>query len=457
MSIIDTYKNKYKKFLSIPAYYYLKNSPSYKYWKVLEKSQYLTTGELEAIQWNRLINMLNYIYCNNTFYKKVLTDSNIHPLDIKSYNDIKKIPIITKEEIRNAKDNIISRGYEKNQLIMYKTGGSTGTSLEGYITEECSELRNSCTIRHDRWSGWDVGDSVGAVWGNIKKRATIKEILKELFLTKYIFLDTMNVNELTVIEFANRWQKVKPSLLFGHAHSLYLLAQYVSDLNLSVIKPKGIISSSMTLMDYERNTIENVFGAQVYDRYGCEEVGLIASECEEHSGMHLNVEHLYVEIIKDNGDTANIGEEGNIVVTDLLNTAMPIIRYKVGDIGILSEKKCSCGRGLPLMSKVIGRTADYLKKKDGSKISGISLIENTLTLIPGIKQMQIIQKSYDHFQIRLVVNSQYTQESSNLLISYIRKLFDDKSIIQIQRVENIHTSKSGKYRFSICEISNIYE
>jgi len=449
---MNIYKNMYKKYFSIPAYYYFKNSPTYKYWKVLEKTQYLTTEELEVIQWNRLINILNYVYENNTFYNNRLKDANIHPLDIKCYEDIRNIPITTKEDIRNAKDDIISRGYEKLNLIMYKTGGSTGTSLKGYITEECSELRNSCTIRHDRWSGWDVGDSVGAVWGNIIKKTTLKEIAKEYFLTKYIFLDTMNVNESTVIEFANKWQTVKPTLLFGHAHSLYLLAQYVYDLNLSVIKPRGVISSSMTLMDYERKIIENVFGAQVYNRYGCEELGLIASECEEHEGMHLNIEHLYIEIIKDNGDAASYGEEGNIVVTDLLNKAMPIIRYKVGDIGIFSEKKCACGRGLPMMSKVIGRTADYLKKMDGSKISGISLIENTLTIIPGIKQMQIIQKSYEHIQIRLVVNSQYSEESETRLISYFSKLFDDKSIIQIQHVENIETSKSGKYRFSICEI-----
>jgi len=451
MNTLNIY-NKYKKYISIPAYYYFKNKPTYKYWKVLERTQYYTEQALKNIQWARLLSILNYVYDNNTFYRNILTNANIHPLDIKCFDDIKKIPIVTKEDIRNAQDDIISKGYEKKYLIKYKTGGSTGTSFEGYITEECSELRNSCTIRHDRWSGWDLGDAVGAVWGNINTDRTIKEIIKEYILTKYIFLDTMNVNEYTVKLFANQWQKVKPSLLFGHAHSLYLLAQYVSDLNLSTIRPRSIISSSMTLMDHERKKIENVFGVKVYDRYGCEEVGLIASECEKHMGMHLNIEHLYIEIINEKGNTANLGEEGNIVVTDLLNRAMPIIRYKLGDIGILSDIKCPCGRGLPLLGKVKGRTADYLKKMDGSKISGISLIENTLTNIPGIKQMQIIQKSYEQFQIRLVVSTRYCQESEKRLIAYMKKIFHDEIDILIDYVENIATSKSGKYRFSICEI-----
>jgi len=455
MNSLDKYKNMCKKYISIPAYYYFINSPTYKYWKVLEKTQYLPTSELKAIQWNRLKYILGYVYNNNTFYRGTLKNANINPLEIRNYDDIKKIPIITKEDIRKAEDQIISKYYEKKDLMMYKTGGSTGTSLTGYITEECSELRNSCTIRHDRWSGWDVGDSIGAVWGNVNNYKTRKEKLKELILTKYIFLDTMKVNESSVMEFAKNWRKVKPTLLFGHAHSLYLLAQYVADLNLTVIKPRGIISSSMTLMDYERKNIESVFGAQVYDRYGCEEVGLIASECREKEGMHLNIEHLFIEIIKDNGEPACYGEEGNIVVTDLFNEAMPIIRYKVGDIGILSEKKCSCGRGLPMMSKVIGRTADYLKKKDGSKISGISLIENTLTLIPGIVQMQIIQNSYEMFEIRLVVSTQYSQESEVRLEAYFKLIFGYKSIIEIKTVDKIETSESGKYRFSICNIIDI--
>ena len=121
----------------------------------------------------------------------------------------------------------------------------------------------------------------------------------------------------------------------------------------------------MMLLSNERRKIENVFGIKVTDRYGCEEVGLIASECEEHSGMHLNIEHLFVEFVKNDGFLADPGELGKIVLTDLTNRAMPLIRYQVEDVGVATDRKCACGRGLPIMSSVIGRVADFLIKNDG--------------------------------------------------------------------------------------------
>jgi phenylacetate-CoA ligase len=427
-------------------------SPKLKYWKNVEKTQYLPEVTLREMQWYRLKNIIKYVYFNNSFYRKHFEKIGFHPEDLKTADDIMKLPILTKDEIRDNIQNMISKDYCIDTLLKFKTGGSTGKPLEIYITEECSELRNACARRHDRWTGWEVGEPVGAVWGNPELPKNSVSKLKNWLLNPCIYLDTMEINESSVIKFAEDWQKMKPTLLFGHSHSIYILAEYLKELSIYDIKPKGIITTSMMLLPAERKTIHNVFQVDIFDRYGCEEVSLIASECEKHEGMHINVEHLYVEFIKENGKYANSGENGKIIVTDLINKAMPFIRYQVEDYGAPTSRKCSCGRGLPLIEKVSGRLADFLVKKDGTKVAGISLIENTWTKIPGIKQMQIIQDSFDIFNIYLVPNPDCNAETKTSLINYFKRLFGAKIEVNIVMVKSIKPESSGKYRFTICKV-----
>ena len=366
--------------------------------------------------------------------------------------DVSKIPILTKEEIRRHGSDMFSKGYSKDSLMKFKTGGSTGKSLELYLTEECSEMRNACARRHDRWSGWEVGEPIGAVWGNPVLPNDLKSRLQDWLLTPFIYLDTMDVTDSSVLFFAKEWKKLRPTLLFGHAHSLYILAEYVRKLGISEIQPKGILSTSMMLMPHERKLIEAVFGLRVTDRYGCEEVSLIASECEKHEGMHLNIEHLYIEFINSDGSHAASGTPGQIVVTDLMNRAMPFIRYAVEDVGVPSARKCSCGRELPLMEHVTGRVADFLVKKDGSRVAGVSLIENSLTKIEGIDQMQIVQDTIDSITLRLVPGKKYTRSVELEMVAYFKHIFGEQVHVKVMKADQILPEPSGKYRFSICKI-----
>jgi len=183
-----------------------------------------------------------------------------------------------------------------------------------------------------------------------------------------------------------------------------------------------------------------------------EEVGLIACECERHAGLHLNVEHLYVEFIKDDGTRAVPGEEARLVVTDLFNRGMPLIRYQIEDVGVPSDRMCPCGRGLPLMERVTGRTADFLVKLDGTLVAGVSLIERTLTAIPGIVQMQIIQ------EVSTTSRSIWWQAGTTpwapreRLRQEIALVFGSAVQCDVRYVSRIQQETSGKYRFSICKV-----
>ena len=442
-----------RRYIVEPLYYSLKNrSPRLPYWKELEKTQYLTEEMIRKRQWQRLSALLEFVYRYNPFYRRRFEQAGINPQEIRTMADMERLPILTKQAIRGHTLEMISEGYDTENLMKFKTGGSTGKSLELYLTEECSELRNACARRHDRWAGWEVGEPIGAVWGNPVLPNDLTAKLKKWLLIPTIYLDTMHVTDEAVKRFAADWSRVRPTLLFGHAHSIFMLAEYVKRLSIDEIKPKGILSTSMMLMPHERRSIEGTFGIKVTDRYGCEEVSLIGSECERHEGMHLNIEHLVVEIIKDDGTPTLPGEIGHIIVTDLMNRAMPFIRYQVEDMGVLTTRKCPCGRRLPLMERVVGRTADFLIRKDGSRVAGISLIENTLTKIPGIYQMQIIQEALDLIVLKVVAGQDYTQTTGQQLTTYFQDQFGKEMGIELKLVQEIAPERSGKYRFSICHV-----
>jgi phenylacetate-CoA ligase len=427
-------------------------SPRLGYWRRLENTQYLSEEELLLLQNKRLAGLLNFVYENNYFYRERFDRFNVNPEDVSKPSDLAQLPVLTKDEIRRMMPQMISKGYHRENLLQFKTGGSTGKSLAILLTEECSEMRNACLRRHDRWTGWEVGEPIGAVWGNPKLPNSLKAKARNWLLCPFIYLDTMAVNDESVKRFAREWRKVKPSLLFGHAHSLFIMSEYIEKIGIEEITPRAILSTSMMLLPHERRKIEEIFKMKVFDRYGSEEVSLIASECDRHQGMHLNIEHLVIEFLDDDNKPVSPGCPGRIVVTDLMNYAMPFIRYEVGDAGVPIERKCNCGRGLPLMDGISGRLADFLIKKDGTKVAGVSLIENTLTKIGGIEQMQIVQDTADHINIKIVAPPEVFPRAADELSMYFKEIFGNGIGIEVEMVSAIQAEASGKYRFSICKI-----
>ena len=430
-------------------------SPRLKYLKSLNKSQYLNLSELKECQFDRFKNILEHAYEHSFYYKRIFNEYDVHPKDIQDENDLMKLPILTKKDISRNTNDIISYANKKN-LYPFKTGGSTGKPLTIYRDFRTIELSSAGALRSLMWTGWKTGEPWGRIWGNPHQNKSFKEKLQNLLLHKEIYLDTMNLTDDSMLNFIHRWRKTKPSLMHGHSHSLYIFAQVCKRKDINDIIPKAIISTSMMLMPSERKSIEEAFQCQVTDLYGCEEVGLIGCECEKHNGMHLNMENVLVEFIDHNGKAASPGEQGAIVVTDLINKAMPLIRYKIEDIGIPSIRQCSCGRNLALMEGVTGRVADFLVRKDGTLVAGVSLVERTLTAVPGICQLQIIQEDLNTIVLNLVKDTSYNEDTDKFLINELKKSVGDYNKIELNFVDNIRPESSGKYRFAISKVANPY-
>jgi len=417
----------------------------------LERSQWLPQETLLARQRERLRYILRYAAANSSYYERLFRQSAFDPehFDEAAFA---RVPLLTKAIIRSSTDEILSRQFSRAELGEHKTGGSTGVALTTYFDQEWVEIRNADALRSNQWAGAFHGMKVAALWGNPPVARSAKERLRRLLIDRFVFLDTIDLNQRSLAEFVNVWRREQPEVLFGHSHSLYMLARYLRDENITELRPRGIVSTSMMLVAHERALIEEVFGCRVTDRYGCEEVGLIACECERHEGMHLDIEHLYIEFLREDGSPAAEGEEGAIVLTDLYNRGMPFIRYRIEDIGVWTQRRCSCGRGLPLMERVTGRVADYLKRRDGSMVAGVSLVERTLTAIPGIEQLQVVQPSREEIVLNVVRAADFSAASEAALLAEFRSVFGEGITFRTQYLDRMPQERSGKYRFSICQV-----
>ena len=419
------------------------------YLRALTSSQWLDRGTLREQQWTRVREAVSYAARNCPYYRERL---EVGPGGLRDWAHFKSLPLLTKQDIRQDGDKLLSREFRRDDLVEARTGGSTGVALTLYFDERCQEMRNAAAMRSDRWAGWDIGMKVAAIWGNPPVADTLKKKLRNLLLDRIVYLDTMDINERSVRRFVENWRREKPRAIFGHSHSIYILARYLRDLGVDDLRPKGIVSTSMMLLVPERELIERVFRCRVTDRYGCEEVGLIASECEQHNGMHVNVDQVAVEFLRDDGSDAAPGENASIVVTDLINRGMPLIRYRVGDMGVPTDRACACGRGQPLMERITGRQADFLKRRDGSLVAGVSLVERTLTAIPGIEQMQLVQSEMSRFSVKLVKGSEFNERGEASLRRELQSVFGEDVAVEIQYVGSLDQTPAGKYRFAVCNV-----
>lgn len=407
---------------------------------------------IKQSQEERLTALINHAHKYSAWYRPLIEKAQLNLNQAITIDDLKKLPVTTKADIRQNTGRFISSAYDKSKLVTAKTGGSTGVSLNLYFDEACQQKRNAAQMYADELAGWSIGKRVAAVWGNPPIARTFKQKLRSYLLERTIYLDTMDLNPESMSAFVHQWRQFNPEVIFGHSHSIYIFAKYLLDAGVTDLKPRGIVTTSMMLLDQERAVIEQAFGCRVTNRYGCEEVGLIAVECEHHNGMHINSPHIILECLDANDQPVSPGEPGKLVVTDLNNFGMPLIRYRVEDVGVLSDKPCSCGRTTPLLLRLEGRLADFLKKADGGQVAGVSLVERTLTKIPGIEQMQLVQEKIDEIIINRVKGQEYTLKTDEELLTEFQEVFGDQVLIRINDVAQIPQEKSGKYRFSICKI-----
>jgi phenylacetate-CoA ligase len=418
----------------------------------LEVSQWLPPDALRARQRERLLGQLEHAVRTVPFYSERYSAAGFALDPGELLNCFSALPIVEKSDIRQHLELMLSTAVPQDRLRTAKTGGSTSTALELRFDADCQAHRVAAAWRSDGWAGWRPGDARAALWGNPPVANSTRAKLRSLLADRTFYLDTVLLNERSMTRFYKEYQRRRPPVIFGHSHSIYILARFLEERGLTPRPPRGIVSTSMMLLQSERACIERAFGCAVTDRYGCEEVGLIASQCERHSGLHVNVDHVIVELLSDDGMPVPAGTPGQVVVTDLMNRGMPLIRYRLGDIAVASDRSCECGRGQPILTRIVGRTADFLVRLDGGLVAGVSLIERTLTKLPGIQQMQLVQEEAKRIVVNLVVGPGYTEATERALLAEFEAAFGPGISFQVARVQSLERTAAGKYRFSVCKL-----
>ncbi len=418
-----------------------------------EKNQWRTTKEIEEIQWRKLKKLLAHCYENVPFYRERMETQGIEPRDVKNKSDYVLLPILTKEDIKENYQDLIAANYR--QLTRTKTtGGSTGVPMRFEFDPESDQRRNAVMWRGYRWAGIELGRRSLYLWGGVLDERGIFRNLKNkyynLFLRRKI-VDSFVLSDKTTKKMIDEINRYQPLNIVGYVASLMLVAKYIDNQNCSVHKPLSIISAAETLHEFQREYLEKVFDCPIYNTYGCREFMLIAGECEKRKGLHINSDHLLVETIDENG--VNITERpGRVVITDLHNYGMPFIRYLNGDIAEINDKKCCCGRGLPMMASVNGRELDIINTPDGRSIPG-EFFPHLMKEVASVDEFQVIQQELEIIKILIVSKKGLSEKEKIFLKENVQKALGQEVEVYYEYTDSIPRTNTGKLRVTLSYVN----
>jgi phenylacetate-CoA ligase len=434
-------------------------SAELRYLREFERTQFLPADEIRALQLSRLRTLLDHAYRRCRFHRERFDRVGITPSDIGRLADLSALPVLEKHDIQQQRDAMLAEDWPRDDLIANQTGGSTGQPLSFFLSRDRKCSRAAATIRHNRWAGWDVGDKVACIWGAPRDlpppgwRSRFRNVL----LDRQLFLDTGHVTEVKLIEFYSALGRFRPRVLLAYARGAVLLARYLRANGLQPFQPHCIVTSAEVLEPEDRKLLEDVFGCRVFDRYGCREVSVVASECPARSGLHIMAEGLIVEVVRRDGSTAEPGEVGSILVTDLLNLAMPLIRYRIGDLGSWDAGLCSCGRELPRLRGISGRVTDFLVCPDGRLVSGVFLATYVIAQRPSLGQIQVHQNERGKILFRIRRGPEFREvDDLGYLEASTRRYLGAGMTIEHEFVNELEPEPSGKFLFSRSSLAPEY-
>ena len=425
------------------------------YEREFERTQYASPEELREIQTRRLQMLVKHAFASCAFYRERFAQAGVSPEDIRTLEDLRALPILEKTTIQARIADMVAEGWPGRDLIKNQTGGSTGTPVPFFLSRDRKCSRAAATLRHNRWAGWNVGDRAAVIWGAPRDRPddSLRSRLRGALLREPLWLDTAGLTEATMEHFRASLARHEPRIIQAYARSAVVFARWLEATGKSVHAPNSIVTSAEVLEDNDRLLLERVFGCPVFNRYGCREVSVVASECDAHAGMHVMAEGLYLEIETPNGP-AKPGESGSILVTDLLNHAMPLIRYRIGDVGSWAPGECPCGRHLPRLERVGGRVTDFLVGAGGKLVSGVFLATYVVAQRPSLGQVQIHQDRLDRVVYKLRPGPAFDPLNDGLYLEKATREYLGEGIsAEVEIVDDLPRLPSGKFLFSRSTVS----
>jgi len=440
--------------LVFPLQERLKQHDTVRVWRALEASQWWTPHQLADFQAQRLQALLAHAAQHVPYYRQLFQAHNICVDEIHSAQDLQRLPFLTKADIRAHLDDL--KADDARGLARFNTGGSSGEPLIFFIGNERVSHDVAAKWRATRWWGVDIGDPEIVVWGSpieLGSQDRLRLLRDKLMRTK--LLPAFEMSPAKLDGFIREIRTMRPKMLFGYPSSLSLIALHAEQRGIAMndLGIKVAFVTSERLYDHQRATIQRVFGCPVANGYGGRDAGFIAHQCPS-GGMHITSEDIIVEIVAADGSPVPPGGSGEIVVTHLATKDFPFIRYKTGDVGVLDDKPCSCGRGLPLLKEIQGRTTDFVVAQNGTVMHGLALVYIVRDL-PGVKAFKIIQENVDYTRILLATDDQFAETALQTIITGFKQRLGADVRIEIERVMDVPKEASGKFRYIVSKVSGM--
>lgn len=402
-----------------------------------------------------LIRMLDHCQRSVPYYAEIISRTGAnYKSDPETY--LAHFPILTKKIIRQNSSRLVSDDLSRRKWTYNSSGGSTGEPLRLIQDREFLDRQMAIQWLSFTWAGRRIGEPAYSLWGSERDilYGTIglrKKILNKLTNDQWLNAFLMTPEKMR--EYIGLLNRFPPKLIIAYAQSIYELAQFAEREKIDVTPQNAIMTSAGTLFPFMREKIEATFHCKVFNRYGSREVGDIACECEAHAGLHVFPWGNYIEIVDDQGRPVPNGTEGNILVTNLSNFAMPLVRYFIGDRGTLSQSDhCRCGRQGQILEKISGRNVDVFRKKDGTLVDG-EYFTHLLYYKDWVQKFQVIQKDYSHIVFRIKkTDVNYAPEELEEIKEKTRIVMGETCITSFEFIDDIPLSGSGKYRYTISEV-----
>lgn len=439
-----TYTRLVSSFL-FPLHELAKGHDTFRIRRSLERSQWWTAEKLALHQVERLRSLLIRAGQRVPFYRRLFDELRFDPEAIMSLSDLGRLPFLTKDVIRKNLEDLKAKGA---RLSLFNTGGSTGEPLQFFIGKERVSHDVAAKWRATRWWRVDIGDPEIVVWGSPIELGAQDRVraLRDRFLRTQL-LPAFEMSEKRLDEFVDRICETGPKMIFGYPSALSLIAGHASargrDLRSAGVEVAFVTAEQ--LFEHQKEAIAEGFGCAVANGYGGRDLGFVAHECPD-GGLHVTAEDILVEIVDEEGRVVSKGEKGEIVVTHFASGDFPFVRYRTGDMGTLSEWLCPCGRGLPLLEAVHGRTTDFIVAEDGTVMHALAVIY-AVRDVPGVKNFKVVQEDLSHTRVFVIPENGFSQESEEKIRARLIERLGKGVHISMERVEEIPRSASGKHRY----------
>ena len=420
-------------------------------WRTLEE---LSPEAIAEIQWLRLQRLLHHAYEQCPFYRSRFEMAGLHPSRLRAPNDLERLPVLTRDDLRLHYDEMIAANYRGRRLYPAATGGTTYTPVRIVRDEEALRSKIAAQWRWNAWAGYRPGDRILYLWGATSDYAAQPGWRWRLYdsgLMRRRWLPASRLNAAGFEAFRLALNRHRPQAVIAYPTPLALWAESLEAGEKPFHRPNTVICTAEPLLAAQRRLIERVFGCPVQEQYGSRELGIVAGSCR-HGQMHLNSLLAHVEYAALEERAA--GKLRQLIFTDLVNFALPLIRYRINDCAEGPEPgPCACGASYPRFGPVQGRVGDVFHLPNGDLVPGVTLTNRVLQVCPGLRKTQVVQESLRRFCVRYVPGPEFSPADLGKLQANLAKFFPPDVDWRFEAVGEIPREPSGKTRFCISHVA----